>query len=194
MREGLYGVILGNVYGNFKKFSHFVKESDCIVGPMCEFEFHSYEDIPEGVWIKIQVPHIVKNPKIEDNIRVISRDRYQECIEYAQSLEQGEEPFDNQNIYYRFGDRYIEIFTHHFSQFIVFAENVTLNEVLHKDAMECCGRSAEMLVFTKWVTKKSNHPLLEVTLYLCSMYYEKEDYRRVCMINYMSNENMTSQG
>ena len=62
-REGLFGVILGNVYEKFGTFNQLVKESDCIVGPVCEFEFHSYDDITKGAWMKIEIPHIVKNPK-----------------------------------------------------------------------------------------------------------------------------------
>ena len=129
--EGLYGVILGNVYKNIKMLNHLVKENDCIVGPMCEFEFHSYEEIPEGAWIKIQVPHIVKNLTVEDRIKVISRDRHHTCIEYAQRLKQGEDPPDCENVYYRFNERYVEIFTHHFSEFLVYAENTTLYEVMN---------------------------------------------------------------
>ena len=182
--KGCHGIILGNVHKNFKIFNHLVTESDCIVSPMCEFEFHSYDDIPEGAWIKIEVPHIVKNLDIESKIRVISRDRYQECTEYAQKLEPEQEPYDCENIYYRFAGNCLEIFTHHFSQFIVFAENTTLKEVIDMNALECCSRSAEMLVFTKWVTKELDYPLLEVNLYFCSMYYEMKEYMRVCMTNF----------
>ena len=96
--EGCHGVILGNVLENFENFNHLVNESDSIVGPICEFEFHSYDDIPRGAWIKIEVPHIVKNPKVHDSIRIMSRDRYQECIEYAQKLEPGEDPPDSDNV------------------------------------------------------------------------------------------------
>ena len=127
---GRYGVILGNVYENFETLKNFVKENDCIVSPLCELEFHGFGDIPKGAWIKIQVPHIVKNPKIQDNIKVLSRDRYQESIEYAQKLLPGQEPPDHRHIYYRFCEETIEIFTQHFSQFIVYAKNCALNEVM----------------------------------------------------------------
>ena len=84
--EGLHGIILGNVHKNFDTFRHCVEKNDSIVGPMCEFEFHSYDDIPEGAWVKIEVPHIVKNFDMESKIRVMARDRYQECVEFAQRL------------------------------------------------------------------------------------------------------------
>ena len=176
---GLLGVILGNVYENFKTFNYPVNENDCIVGPMCEFEFHSYDDITEGSWIKIEVPHIVKNPKIKSSIKVISRDRYQDCIEYAQELEIREDPPDCENIYYRFSETCIEIFTQHFSQFIVYAENTTLDEVMDKSAHECCSRVAEFVVFTKWIRKRHNEHFLEVNMYIFSLYYSGMNYRQV---------------
>ena len=180
--EGLHGVILGNVFQNFESFKHLVHESDCVVGPMCEFEFHSYDDIPEGAWVKIEVPHIVKNLDIVRKIRVISRDRYQECIEYAQKLEPEQDPPDCENIYYRFGESYLEIFTHHFSQFIVYAENTTLQEVKNKHNQHSCSKSVELLIYTKWIQKDyDSGPLLEVTLNMCSLQHGEKDYRQVCI-------------
>ena len=170
VREGLFGVILGNIYEKFSVFNHLIKESDCIVGPLCEFEFHSYDDISKGAWMKIEVPHIVRNPNVESRIKVISRDRYLECIEYAQRLEPGEEPPDYENIYYCFHERHIEIFTHHLSQFIVYAENISLEELATPPS--CCTRYLEILMFEKWIRDKDDqHP--EVTAYICSLQNQK---------------------
>ena len=170
MPEGLFGVLLGNINENFELFKHLVNESDCIVGPMCEFEFHSYDGIPEGAWVKIQIPHLVSNPKMEGNIKVISRERYQDCIEYAQKLEPEEEPPDSENIYFRFNKKYIEIFTHHFSQFIVYAENSTLEEVA-KDQI-CCTRFVQLLGFEKWIKDNDGYHL-EVIMYVSSLEHEQ---------------------
>ena len=189
---GLHGVILGNVYDNLKMINHLVNESDCILGPMCEFEFHSYKDIPEGAWIKIEVPHIVKNPKVTDSIKVISRDRYLDCIEYVHRLAVGEEPPDCDNVYYWFTETCIEIFTQHFSQFIVYAENTTLDDITGKSSQECCSRMAEFLVFTKWIKDGCNEHLLEVTFYMCSLYYAQMNYRKVFKIYYLLNKDAKS--
>ena len=177
--EGLHGITLGNVHENYDEFKQCVKESDCIVGPMCEFEFHSYIDILKGASYKIDVPHIVKNPQAAEKIKVMSRDKYQESIEYAQVLHKGEEPLDHESIYYRFRERYLEIFTPHFSQLIVYAENTTLEEVLDTDARLCCNRRIELLVFTKWLQESIDAPSLEVILYMCSLHYQGIDYRQV---------------
>ena len=183
--EDHHGIILGNVYKNFDSFNHLVNERDCIVGPMCEFEFHSYDDIPEGAWYKIVVPHIVKNVMVKDRIKVVSRDRYQECIEYAQRLEPGEEPSDHQNIYFWYSESYIEIFTQHFSQFILYAENTTLDEVMDKHNSHSCSKSVQLLIFTKWIQNDyDSGPLLEVTLNMCSWQrdasqHDENDYRQV---------------
>ena len=126
--EGVFGIILGNIHTNFKTFRHLVEESDCIISPMCEFELSSYDDIHEGAWYTIQVPHIVKNGKIESKIMVKHRDKTRRKIGYALKLLTGEEPpiDDNVNVYYRFHEKFIEIFTHHFSQFIIYAEKAVI--------------------------------------------------------------------
>ena len=146
MPEGYHGVLLGNVDENFQMFKHFVKESDCIVGPMCEFEFHSYAAKPQRTFIKIKVPHIVKNPKIERNIRVISRDSSQNCIEYAKKLQPGEEPPDRLDMYFRFNESHVEIFAKHYTQYLVFAENSSLEEVILSH--NCSTRTVEIIAFT----------------------------------------------
>ena len=166
--EGLHGIILGNVFHNFNIFRHCVKKTDCNVSPMCEFEFHSYDNIPEGAFIKIEVPHIVKNYEVSKKIRVMSRDRYQESIEYAQRLEPGQKPRSG-SIYYRYTEEYIEIFTHHFSQFIVYAEKTNLEEVITRH--NCCTTCVETLVFVKWNTSPVN--FLDVIVFVCNLEFEK---------------------
>ena len=137
---------------------------------MCELEFHSYEDISKGAWRKIVIPHIVKNMSLESKIKVISVDRYLQCTEYAQKLEPGEEPPDYDNIYFRFHEKYIEIFTHHFSKFIVYAENSSLEEVVTQPS--CCIRFVKILVFEKWIRGQNDHHR-EITAYICSLQNQK---------------------
>ena len=120
----------------------------------------------------------------------MSRDRNQDSIEYAQRLGQEEEPPDNRHSYYWLFEETIEIFTQHFSQFIVYAKNSTLNEVMVMNALQCCTKAAELLVFTKWIERGIKNPLLEVVLYMCCLHYESKYYRKVCMINCMSNVNL----
>ena len=138
---------------------------------MCEFELSSYEDIHEGAWYTIQVPHIVKNPTTESKIIVKHRDKYKKTFTYAVRLLTGEEPpnDDNVNVYYRFHDKYIEIFTHHFSQFVSYAENTTLQAVMEN------VKWIEMLVFGKWhyMRTDSAKEMLEINILLCNLHYKQ---------------------
>ena len=169
MPEGYHGVLLGNVHENFEMFKHLVKATDCIVSPMCEFEFHCFDHIPERAFIKIEVPPHCKSPKMEGSIKVISRDRYQDCIAYAQKLEPWQKPPDRQNMYFRFNETHIEIFSNHFSQFIVFAENRSMAEVVTDH--NCCTRCVEILGFEKWIRSHDGRDL-EVTLCVSSLQHE----------------------
>ena len=177
--EGVYGIILGNVYSTLWRLSHLVRENDTVISPMCEFELHSYMDIPKGAWYKIQVPHIVNNiAEARDQIRVKYQDKHGEFIDYAEMLlpEEGP-PVDSVNVYYRLCHRHVEIFTPHFSQFIVYAKNTPIEQLTTiPEPINCCTRGAEMLVFTKMMTEGE---LLELSVYLCSSHYPDRDYKQV---------------
>ena len=166
--EGVFGIILGNIHTNFRTFSHLVQEGDCIISPMCEFELSSYDDIHEGAWYTIQVPHIVKNKTIESRIIVKHRDKTRKKVGYALRLVTGEEPptDDNVNVYYRFHDKYIEIFTHHFGQFIIYAEKTTIQRVMGISGVACCSNALELLVFGKWHKRNDGFLVLEIIILL----------------------------
>ena len=186
--EGVYGIILGNIVTNFRAFSHLVKEDDCMISPMCEFELHNYDDIPQGAWYTIQVPHIVKNFIIERKIKVTHRDKHTKTFGYALKLLTGEEPpsDDNVNVYYRLHEKYIEIFTQHFSQFIIYAENTTLQAVMGvmaMDPLQCCARAAELLVFGKWHLEMNDDATLEISIVMCSLHYTRTDLKQVSLNN-----------
>ena len=165
-----------------KRKLQFIRQS-ALSAQCVNLNFHGYFNIPKGAWIKIQVPHILKNPVAHNKVTVMSRDRYQESIEYAQRLGQEEEPPDNKHIYYKLFEETIEIFTQHFSQFIVFAKNSTSSEDMSMNDMQCCRRAAELLVFTKWRERRFKRPLLEVALHICCLHYEGKDYRKVFVID-----------
>ena len=172
--EGVFGIILGNIHTNFRTFSHLVEENDCIISPMCEFELHNYNDIPKGAWYTIQVPHIVKNPSIESKIMIKHRDKYKKTFTHALRLLTGEPPTDDiVNVYYRFHDKYIEIFTHHFSQFIAYAENTTIKRVMGVSGIACCLNALRLLVFG--IRHDLNFSsLIEIVVVLCSLQSKAE--------------------
>ena len=174
--DGVFGIILGNIHTNFRTFSHLVEESDCIISPMCEFELSSYDDVPKGAWYTIQVPHIVKNETIESKIMVKHRDKYRKTFGYALRLVTGEEPpvDDNVNVYYRFHEKFIEIFTHHFSQFIIYAENTTIQTVMGLSVFACCANALELLVFGKWHKRNDDCLVLEIIIVLRSFQSKTE--------------------
>ena len=95
------------------------------------------------------------------------RDRYKKTFTHALKLLTGERPpaNDNVNVYYWFHEKYIEIFTRHFSQFIIYAENSSLQMVIDPSPLQCCANSAELLLFGKWRTNF----ILEVSIVMPSL-------------------------
>ena len=175
--KGVYGIILGNVYTALSQLKHLVGPNDTIIGPICVFELHRYKDIPKGAWYKIQVPHIVKNiAEARDKIKFKYQDQHQESIRYAKCLLSGEDPpIDSVNVYYRLCCNHVEIFTMHFSQFIIYAENTPIEELITiPEPINCCTRSGELLVFALELD-----PAIQLSVYLCSSHYPDRDYRQV---------------
>ena len=105
-------------------------------------------DILKGAWYKIQVPHLIKNiAEATDKIKVKYQDRHEESVEFAQMLPVGEDPpINSVGVYYRLCHSHVEIFTPHFSQLTVYAENTPIKDLTDVPEPINCTRSAELLV------------------------------------------------
>ena len=117
--KGIYGKLFGTVPTSHQQFLHLIPDSDCLVCPVCEYEFHPDEEIhsPEGMF-KLIIPHIVKHiEKVRGHIRVRkynTKDGYESISDISQST----------NItdgYWSIYEKYITIFTKHFCKFLITA-------------------------------------------------------------------------
>ena len=134
-------------------------------------------DILKGAWYKIQVPHLIKNiAEATDKIKVKYQDRHEESVEFTQMLPVGEDPpINSVNVYYRLCHSHVEIFTPHFSQFIVYAENTPIKDLTGvPEPINYCTRSAELLVLARELDQ-----VAQLSVYMSSSHYPYEDYRQV---------------
>ena len=191
--EKVYGIILGNIYTNRRTYRHPLAEGDCIISPICEFELHSYDGDPVSEWYTIQVPHIVKIKTIKSKIMVKHRDKYTETYGYALRLLPGQEPPPNDkvNVYYRLGEEKIEIITRHFSQFVIYAENTTLQAVMGLNALQCCTNAVELLVFGKLI-QPFRINVLRISVVACNLHYRIESKQVTLQQLYYRNNNNQS--
>ena len=175
--DGVYGIILGNIHADHWRFRHLVPENDCIIGPMCEFHFKG-SAIPVGARFRILVPHIVTNVVANlAHIKVQHQRANHEAFVDAFPTPKFP-PQDSKAVYYNVETEHIEISSPHFCKFLVTAE-----------AINCCSRSVEMLVFSKMVP--GSEPFADVRFYFGSPHFKYEDYRQVrCLFAFALQEKL----
>ena len=164
--DGVYGIILGNIHTDHWSFGHLVGEDDCIIGPICDFEFKG-SLLPKGSRFRMQVSHTARTHHHLRGIKVKHglRNEFSDA-KYVINCSQ-----NSNEVYFKYNRKYVDISTRHFSQYIIYAE-----------ARNCCSDSIAMLAFSK-VENLSSNSLATVILYLCSLHYAFEGYREVSIKN-----------
>ena len=161
--DGVYGIILGNIHTNHWKFTNFVHDDDCIIGPICEFHLSKGSMTPDKAMFRIQVAHIARQTSDIGKIRVKQgqRNEFFEIQPFSRTL------LSDVDSYFKANSRYVDIYTHHFSDYIIYAEE-----------RNCCGQSIAMNRFSKMDEVESD-PMATVILHFCSYHYIFEGYREV---------------
>ena len=166
--DGVYGIILGNIHTNHWRYTSNVHENDCIIGPVCEFDLSKGSKIPSEAMFRIQVAHIARQTSDIKKIRV-KRVQQNECFE-IQPFSRGQLSTDV-DAYFKANSRYVDIYTHHFSDYIIYAEE-----------RNCCGQSIAMIGFSKMDEDESD-PMATVILYFCSIHHIYiEGYKKVSIV------------
>ena len=166
--DGVYGIILGNIHTDHWRFREFVEEDDCIISPICQFDFKHIKssEFPDEIRFRIQVGHIAREASLVEHIRVKEGHEYQfsDVKTFGGSLITD---FDNE-VYFKCNSKYVDIYTHHFSEYIIFAED-----------RNCCGQSIAMVGFSK-MDEDELGQVATAILYFCSLHYIIfEDYAEV---------------
>ena len=167
--DGVYGIILGNIHTDHWRFTHLVKDTDCIIGPICDYHiFNSPRQASERKNFIIEIPHIVMNiEEVNGKIQVMRQPGGSPVLIPIQP-QLSENKAESNGAFFSVGKSHIKIFTPHFSRYIVTAK-----------AINCCSGSAEMLIFSK-MDMNGAQPLFHVNIYLCSLHYVLQDYSQVC--------------
>ena len=148
---------------------HHIPQGVCLVSPVCEYHLQPslYKSFPHLGKFKIQIPHIVKDVnKVHPHIR----------IQYG-NLQSGVTPLAEEKsllhqsdgmVQHAIDDKYVTIYTSHFSGYIVTAE-----------AINCCAQSAYVLLFGSLRNFPKASPLATVKVYLKSKHSFFKDYESV---------------
>ena len=160
--DGIFAVLLGNIHTNPNKFRYHIPRNDCLVAAICEYHIQPFlgKLLPENAKYKICVPHIVRNiQQVSKNIRVRHGDIHSRAVLPFHKIQMDKFEID---------ERYVSIHTSHFSGYIVTAEGIN-----------CCSKSANVLLFGSLVNNPEMGPSVTVKIYLSSIHSHITDYKAV---------------
>ena len=160
--EGVYAAVLGNTRTDHGHFRQHIPQDDCLIAPICEYHLEPFigDSLPTNAVYKLQMPHIVRDvPQVRKHIRVRHGDLHSNAVLPVYQLEKDKFEID---------EKYVTIYARHFSGYIVTAESIN-----------CCSRSANMLLFELIASNPGNGTLVTLKVYLSSILSKIQDYQRV---------------
>ena len=163
---GVYAALLGNIHTDPSKFRNQIPRNDCLVAPICEYHLQPFigRKPLRNTRYKIQVPHIIRNiDESQKHIHLRHGDLHANAVLPVCKLEKDKFEID---------EKYATIYARHFSGYIVTAEGIN-----------CCSKSANVLLFGSLTNNFEMGPLVTVKIYLASIHSQIKHYEMV------SNEN-----
>ena len=161
--EGVYGAILGKFQTDYATFRKLLRDYECVLSPVLEFCLFSCYELAEQAWYTIAIP-LANIDLVKGTLKVWHKSKFIRTAVHAKFLEAGQKPSRLDTVYYKFSPFGLDIFTHHFSQFIITSEG--------------CSRNAKLMVFTAQ-EKRGTDSVIYLGFYLCSLYSERADYEQV---------------
>ena len=165
--RGVHGVCMTTVHTDHTMFPHVIPESECIVGPLVEVEHVGKGAEKErSLTYMPKIPHCIQNKELWKSIKV-RRGNPKNGIDFT-DLQQRFQPGDDGD-YYVIDEKFITIYTSHFTLF----------------TCTSCNNSCNATIMTFLVAQLRHLPKYDVTkvkakVFLCSDLYRIEDFRNVC--------------
>ena len=175
--KGVHGTVLGKIHTNHTKFLHLIPDSECVVGPMCEYSIHPFingSQIHSTEQFLLQIPHVIQNlTEVGYQLKV-------QCVNLNAGVTklvktQFEMELESEDSCYYADDKYINILTRHFSTFLVTAENI-----------KCCAGSANIVLYGSLKNFPDSKPTTTVKVYFSSVHSNIKDYEDVS-ISFFTN-------
>ena len=176
--KGVHGTVLGRIHTNLSRLLSFVPNSECVVGPTCEFSYHPFiygQRLSSFTQFRLQVPHIIKELQgVREKIRVrhINVSRREISL-----LEMKEPPLKNvMQSCFCVNEKGVNIFTDSFS-----IHTITL------ESIKCCCESANVHLFGSLKNILNRDPLTTIKVYFSSLLSRIKDYESVSTLNWLNN-------
>ena len=168
--KGVYGTLLANIHTDPAKFIHHIPKEHCLVAPICEYCLTPASGITsnKNVKYKIQIPHIVTDiERVRHHIRIFHGNIHggdtRLTVEKQNSHSAG--------LKYDINDKYVTIYTSHFSGFIVTAHGIN-----------CCAKNTNVLIFGSLRNHSEVPPIATVKIIFASNHIKWKDFLRVSIV------------
>ena len=161
--NGVYGTLHANIHTDPADFIHHIPKQSCLVAPICEYHLQPAKghSEPQNVKYKIQIPHIVADiERVRHHLTVHHGNIYSR--ESHLNVEKQNSP--KYGLHYDIDDKYITIYTSHFSGFIVTA-----------DRINCCAKNANVLIFGSLRNYPEARPLSTLKVIFASNHVKCKD-------------------
>ena len=165
--EGVHGVVIGNIHTIHSKFLHLIPDSECIVGPMCEYSIHSFiQGPPFHEQFLLRIPQILgQKAGLQHKIRV----RHSNSANRAVAIF----PADNESsqgsdLSLNVDGKFVNIVASHLGSFLVTA-----------NALTCCARSVVAHVYGSQMNVQNNSPPTAMKVFISSALCALRDYEDV---------------
>ena len=168
--KGIYGTLLANIHTDPAKFIHHIPKENCLIAPICEYRLQPAEGhtLPKNVKYKIQIPHIIKNiDEVQHHISIFHGNIH--CRDPG--LKVAKQNSSTDRLPHDIDDKYINIYTSHFSGFIVTAQGIT-----------CCATNTNVLIFGSLRNHPEDGPVATVKIVFASNHINCKDFRQVSII------------
>ena len=178
--EGIHGVLFGKIYTNHARFLSLLSDDCCIISPICEYIIKPFTTgrVLPGKY-KLQVPHIVRDiDTVKGHIQVRHLGTQNGSTYIRDVPMHTDELIDDTS--FDVDDKYISIHTKQFCKFLITVAGIN-----------CCGQSANLLVFASLKNNKERKPVVTVTPYFASRHYEIRDYIEVYLSINLSKVNFS---
>ena len=165
--KGLHAFVYGYIHTDPGPFLEKIPEGHCLVAPIVEYHYDATNDVSnKELFFKIKIPHCVTLKEDFKLIRVQHGDIH-DGVAFTQ--------LPTLSSYFRVDEKYITIYTRHFSQFIC------------TGCEEMCYGQARAFMFRRITPSKISQskvdPAASLRLYICSPLHKIRDYREVSTTN-----------
>ena len=177
--RGIKGAILTNIHTNHGQFLKHIPERECLVAPICGYflkpdledkqdnKENSSTTQPKDQRYLIRIPHVIKDvDRVENHIRI----KHGNIRSGVPPLIVDRNPNSRHpdHVSFTVDRKYINIYTNHFSGFIVTIKDIN-----------CCSGSAYALMFGSLKKVPEQDPLVTLKVYFSNNFLKIEDYRSV---------------